>query len=743
MNWKKNLNPQQLEAVCHSTGPLLVLAGPGSGKTRVLTHRIAYLVRDRGVTPQSVLAITFTNKAAGEMRTRVHKLLGPAARDMWIGTFHATCARILRRHIDRLGFERNFVIYDESDQSRVIKAILKARGVADNTVRPAMIKSLLDKAKNQYRAPLEGEDWLPADRTVLEPILTDYATALKNDNALDFGDLITFVLRLFDQTPDIMDSFRYRFPFVLVDEYQDTNRAQHELLKRLAPPEGDVCVVGDDDQSIYRWRGAEVENMLGFQKDFPDTRIITLEQNYRSSENIIRAAEAVARHNSKRLDKKLWTKNAPGDPLFFLETSTADGEADFVAEEIRSLEASGDFGHGDIAVFYRTNAQSRPFEERFVAHGIPYVVIGSLRFYERAEIKDLTAYLRVLYNPRDSASLGRILNTPPRGIGAVTQGRLTTRAMETRMSLWETLEGELAGDRLKGAARHKLATFHSLILEMLSGLEGTGGLAGLLQDILRKTEYRDFLAGQPDGERKLENVDELIRTAKNFDTPRSAHSTIERLEEFCERISLISSADTSDGRGQSVSLMTLHCAKGLEFPLVFLTGMEDGLMPHTRSSVSPESLSEERRLCYVGMTRAKHRLYMSRVRTRMIHGDWRPTRPSPFLRDIPGDLVKVVSSTGDLFSTTTAAPRRNLWEDPGDPFPSPASSFPALTPSTDESATPSYRVGDRVLHESLGLGTVRKVEGSGPREKIVVQFENRKIRKLMARNAPVERVPSE
>jgi DNA helicase II / ATP-dependent DNA helicase PcrA len=730
-----------MEAVLHPEGPLLVLAGPGSGKTRVLTRRIAHLIQERHVDPFSVLAITFTNKAAEEMRLRVQDLLGPDIRGMWIGTFHATCARILRQHIDRLGFQKHFVIYDDGDQLRMIRACLKKRHIEEKEIRPVAVQSLLDRAKNQATDPLVLEAVLPpARRELLQSLLADYASSMKAANALDFGDLILLVVQLFDRHPDLLDSYQRRFRFVLVDEYQDTNRAQHLLMKKLVPPGGDLCVVGDDDQSIYHWRGAEVKNMLFFEKDFPGSRMITLEQNYRSTGNILHAAMAVARGNPDRLDKQLWTANGPGDPIVCCEEATSDEEAEFVSREIRSLVASGPFSYRDVGVFYRTNAQSRAFEERFTTHGIPYSVIGSLRFYERSEIKDLMAYLRLLYNPADSVSLLRILNRPTRGIGAVTQNRLESRAGETGHSVWDALGQDLQSGFWKGSAQKKLDDFRKTILALSDCLNRDIGLADFLEGVLRATRYRDFLDDLPDGERRRDYVDELIDTAANFDKTLDGENGFMRLGAFCERIALVTGADTSEGRGDGVSLMTLHCAKGLEFSVVFLTGMEDGLLPHQRSALSMEGIAEERRLCYVGMTRAKNKLYLSRARTRRVYGETRLSLPSPFLLSIPEELCSHMKQPEGLFSPFSVDPSgfpvRGIEKDHDmDPL-----NFPSLSPITDPRHNTTFRVGDRLVHESLGQGTVRKVESAGGREKIIVEFSNRTIRKLMAHHAPIRKI---
>ena len=740
MNLVSDLNPQQCEAVEHEGGPLLVLAGAGSGKTRVLTYRIAYLIRQRNRMPHQILAITFTNKAAEEMRHRVRRLLGSDFQGIWIGTFHATCARILRQHIERLGLQRNFVIYDETDQLRVIKASLKKHNVQDKRIRPAAIKAMLDKSKNYVLDPVDLIDPSSAFQDILPTIFSEYANVLREANALDFGDLILFVLHLFEHHHDIRDGYRQRFRSVLVDEYQDTNRVQHELLKRLVPPSGDLCVVGDDDQSIYRWRGAEVNNMLDFETDFPGTRVLTLEQNYRSTQRILEAAAAVARGNPKRHEKRLWTANEPGDPIGYREAGNLEEEAEFVAQEILSLVSRGEASYRDMGVFFRTNAQSRPFEERFVPFRIPYVVVGSLRFYERAEIKDLLAYLRFLYNPRDSVSLLRILNRPSRGIGAATQELLERRAAQVGLPLWEALEQALAGDIFSGAPKRKLKHFRDLILELQTGLDEGILLSRLLKNLLEQTGYKAYLQGQPDGERRLENAEELIRTAVNFEQTFDEVRGPQLLGDFCERIALITNTDTLESPTDCVSLMTLHCAKGLEFPIVFLVGMEDGMLPHQRACLLPEDLAEERRLCYVGMTRARKKLYLSRARTRTNYGEKRSTHPSPFLLSIPTELMVTLDEATQMETDSFTEHPKEQYTD-SNPKEVPMSiDIPSLPPHRHTDKDRSFRVGDLVEHESLGKGTVRKVERHGEKEKIIVEFSGRKIRKLMADVAPIQKL---
>jgi DNA helicase-2/ATP-dependent DNA helicase PcrA len=524
-----------------------------------------------------------------------------------------------------------------------------------------------------------------------------------------------------------------------VDEYQDTNRAQHLLLQQIASEGGELCVVGDDDQSIYRWRGADVNNLLAFEKDFPGTRVIALEENYRSTQTILRAADAVARGNPNRREKRLWTRNEVGDRLVYNESTTPDEEARSIAGEIQNLATEHGIPYGSIGVFFRTNAQSRPFEERFLLLRIPHAVIGTMRFYERAEVKDLLAYLRFLYNPDDSVSLLRILNQPPRGIGAATRAALQAHADEQGISPWEGIEHALQGGVLSGASRGRLERFQGLIQLLSREFESHGSPEALLKTVIAQTGYKTFLEGREDGERRLENVDEFVRTAAQFETMGEEAPGRETLGAFLQRIALVSDIDQYEDRANCVSLMTLHCAKGLEFPVVFLTGMEDGIMPHQRSYTSPEALAEERRLCYVGMTRARKKLYLSRACYRLIYGERQQTDPSPFLASIPQELIDFRDAENGFDEVDDTDP---IGDEDGDSVLDYAESQldrPPLPPMPSSGRKQTYRIGDRVEHETLGIGTVRNVEGTGYKEKITVQFSVGKIRKLMVQVSPIKK----
>ena len=748
MDLDRDLNPQQREAVFHEGGPLLVLAGAGSGKTRVLTYRIARLVERTGLAPYRILAITFTNKAADEMRGRIRQLVGEASREMWTGTFHSICARLLRQHGDLVGIGRSFVIYDETDQLRLVKNCIRNVGLSDSRVRPAAVAAMIDRAKNQGLEPPAGVVMPTGSRREeIEAVLRAYRDSLRQAGALDFGDLILFAHRLLREHPAVLARLRDRFRAILVDEYQDTNRAQHLLLKTLVPAGGDLCVVGDDDQSIYRWRGAEVENLLHFEQDFPGARILVLEQNYRSTSNILRAAESVARGNPQRHPKVLWTANDAGEKVTCLVAGTPDDEARAVAREIRSLVTGRGLSFRDVAVLFRTNAQSRAFEESFLLFQIPYALVGTTRFYERTEIKDLTAYLRFLYNPKDSVSLQRILNRPARGIGKTTEEALVRLSAERGVSLWEGLEQAVTEPGLVSATgARRIREVVGMLVTLREGVATAPSLVKLLEDVLDRSGYRSFLESLPDKERRVENVEELLRTASAFEETQGSTSLPETLGAFLEKIALVSEADQYSEKANAVTLMTLHCAKGLEFEIVFLVGMEDGLLPHQRSSLDAAGLAEERRLCYVGMTRARRKLYLTRARVRTRYGERQEAPASPFLLDIPADLLEAEQ---EQIETWPAAEPRRLRRRPATTaaesglrldFSESQIDLPALPEVPAAGRRQTYRIGDRIEHEDLGRGIVRKVEGGGEKEKITVLFEHGGIRKLMAGLSPIRKI---
>jgi DNA helicase-2/ATP-dependent DNA helicase PcrA len=704
----KNLNPAQLEAVRQTEGPLLVLAGAGSGKTRVLTHRIAYLMKERNVRPWNIFAVTFTNKAAGEMRERVSKLVGHGFRELWLGTFHSMCARILRREAERLGYGTNFTIYDPEDQLSVIARVMKELGIGERETPPKMVRARIDGAKNEVVGPDEYDSYTASHyEAKVAHIYHSYQTYLKEHNAFDFGDLIMQSVRLFQTDAQVLSRYQNHFQYVMVDEYQDTNHAQYVLVNQLSSTHRNLCVVGDDDQSIYGWRGADISNILDFEKDYPETTIIRLEQNYRSTKTILAAAGAVIACNRGRKGKELWTENELGDRILLLEGYDERDEARLIVDRIQDEIVSKARSLKDVAVLYRTNVQSRVLEDRLRSSGIPYTIVGGLKFYERKEVKDILAYLKVLVNPRDAVSLKRILNVPRRGVGAITLNKLEAYAGENGLVLGEALERLDEIEGLSPGTRRTLGEFWEIMKKHaeMSRQEPADTLA---KSLVEEVGYMEMLEaeGTIESENRAENVKELLYAVSEY-TSRSQDPT---LAAYLADVALITDIDQWDDRADAVTLMTLHCAKGLEFPVVFITGLEEGLFPLSRSIDQPDEMEEERRLFYVGVTRTKEKLYMSLAGHRRRYSETLGSLPSRFLEEIPNELFEQPSR-----------------DEVGDILYSPNESYFTDSSFEDENqayTVPTLEVGQWVIHPSFGRGQIVSKRGRGENLKLTILFEH-------------------
>ena len=722
------LNPQQRLAAQTLEGPVLILAGAGSGKTRALTYRAANLM-DSGVAPWRILCLTFTNKAAREMRERIASLVGDQAEDAWISTFHSSCARILRRDIEKLGYERSFAIYDDTDQHAVIKDLLRQMNIDEKYLPPREISARISDAKNRLRSPDEWFAAGPRDyrSQQIHDVFVAYEKRLKELNALDFDDLLVRTLELFAQHPPVLESYRDRFRYVMVDEYQDTNYAQYMLVRLLTAQSRNLCVVGDDDQSIYAWRGADIRNILDFEKDYPDATVIRLEQNYRSTANILDAANQVIAHNEGRKEKKLWTEAGDGEPISVFCADNERGEAGWLVSRIKQYHAAG-VPYSQIAVLYRTNAQSRVIEEMLVSSAqprIPYRIFGGVRFYERREIRDIVSYLRVLTNPADDMALIRIINVPKRSIGDSTVQELIRYARQEGMPLYSALA--MPPDTLSSRPRKCVAEFVNLMNELLV-LSGSMGLTDFVEELLRRTGLRAQYEKEDTDEARsrVDNIMEFVGAVHEFEE----RSPGAGLADYLENISLVSDIDALTEDGGYVSLMTLHSAKGLEFDTVFITGMEEGLFPSSRSTQDDEKLEEERRLCYVGITRARRKLLLSRAHQRTLYNTPNYNQASRFLDEIPKRLIKDESAVRDRAFRDMPAPvrpsrppvSRSLLR-PGDPLSIPGvqKGFSA-SPARALAGKPQFRTGDRVMHRKFGEGTVVGLSGEGPGARIRIDF---------------------
>ena len=754
------LNEPQREAVLHADGPLLILAGAGSGKTRVLTHRIAYLIEELGVNPWNILAITFTNKAAGEMRQRVDDLVGFGSESIWVSTFHSMCVRILRRFIDRLGYDSRFTIYDTDDQKTLMKAVCKKVDIDTKRFKERMLLSVISSAKNEMILPEEFELNAGGDFAQLKiaKVYREYEAQLKANNALDFDDLLVRTVQLLQTQPDVRENYQERFRYIMVDEYQDTNTVQFKLVSLLAGKYRNLCVVGDDDQSIYKFRGANIRNILDFEKEYPDARVIKLEQNYRSTGNILNAANGVISNNKGRKDKTLWTANGEGEKIGLRQFDTAYDEAEFIAEDIKK-EVQDGASYNDNAVLYRTNAQSRLLEEKFIAMNIPYKIVGGINFYARREIKDILAYLKTIDNGQDDLAVRRIINVPKRGIGLTTINRIQEAADERGISFYEAL---LAPEMIPGAGRSaaKLDSFAALI-EYFKGQAEKESLTDLLNEILDMTGYAQNLEADDeiDAESRLQNIEELVNKAAAYEEDCADRDEKATLSGFLEEVALVADIDSLEEDQDYVVLMTLHSAKGLEFPHVYLAGMEDGLFPSymTIMGDDPEELEEERRLCYVGITRAEQKLTLTCARKRMVRGETQYNRISRFVGEIPPELLDTGSrkrtysleddgtdsstAGNSLFSNgKTASSGSSAWGK------SHASKKPytALTKGSQLTAQKSdslaYGVGDRVRHVKFGEGTVLDIKEGGRDFEVTVEFDTAGVRKMFAMFAKLVKI---
>ena len=739
------LNEEQQKGVFTTEGPVLILAGAGSGKTRVLTHRVAYLIEECGVNPYNIMAITFTNKAAGEMRERIDDMVGYGSESIWVATFHSTCVRILRRYIDRLGYDTNFTIYDADDQKTLMKEICKRLQIDTKIHKEKTFLNVISSAKDELVDPIEFATRAAGDYTkrIQAQVYMEYQRELKMNNALDFDDLLFKTVELFKLDKDVLASYQERFRYIMVDEYQDTNTAQFELIRLLASKYKNLCVVGDDDQSIYKFRGANIYNILNFEKHFPDATVIKLEQNYRSTQNILDAANSVIANNVGRKDKALWTDNGTGEKINFEQLESGYEEADYITRDIASKVRKGEYTYKDCAILYRTNAQSRLFEERFIVSNIPYKIVGGVNFYSRKEVKDILAYLKTIDNGRDDLAVKRIINVPKRGIGATSITKVSNFAYDHEIPFYSALRqaSDIPG---LGKAADKIRPFVLFIQSMRAKLDNGYSLTQLILDIIETTGYVEELEaeGTEEAQSRIENIDELISKISSYEEGEENPT----LSGFLEEVALVADIDSLDENSDYVVLMTLHSAKGLEFPNVYLAGMEDGLFPSYMSITSDDptnELEEERRLAYVGITRAKERLTITAARTRMIRGETQFNRVSRFVKEIPRHLLG-----GEIYEPKTAeAPvKDDAYQRARKAFRSSTTSYvPVSNQRTFASAstaktTLDYGVGDRVRHIKFGDGEVVAVIEGGRDYEVTVDFDKAGTKKMFASFAKLKKI---
>ena len=736
-NMLDKLNERQKEAVLATEGPVLVLAGAGSGKTTVLVNRIAYMISEKHIRPWNILAITFTNKAAREMKDRIERLLGDTAKDMWIGTFHSVCVRILRSCIDLLGYSRDFVIYDTADTKTVMKECLRELNIDEKSFPVRNVLSIISNAKNDLMDAATFENVYKSDyrMSIIAKIYYRYQTKLRKNNAVDFDDIILNTVKILSENPDVLSKYQDKFQYILVDEYQDTNNSQYLLINLLAQANRNLCVVGDDDQSIYKFRGANIGNILNFEDDYSDVQKITLDQNYRSTQNILDAANSVISNNKGRMGKSLWTSNGDGNKVFVYTGTNEYDEARYIARQIKKhFDEQGSFS--DCAILYRTNAQSRVIEEMLMRESVPYKVLSGLRFYDRKEIKDIIAYLRVVYNPNDDVSLARIINEPKRKIGNATLEKARNIAREKETSLYDVISHADDYPEFKTAIK-KLLGF-SEIIQSLIKLKDTVTIEDLTGRILNDTGYMPALVMEDTTESKtrIENLGEFISVITEFEKNEETGNT---LGEFLENISLVSDIDGYDENEDSAVLMTIHSAKGLEFPIVFLSGLEEGLFPGMRSMESDDDIEEERRLCYVAITRAKEQLYITKTISRTIHGKTMPTTASRFFKEIPVEYLedkttlqpKVAKVMQDLGVRNAAAPKKEVYMTKG---------FGSSVKSSGSTDYSKFKAGDTVEHRTFGRGEILKATPCGNDCILEIQFESIGFKRLMAAFAKVKKI---
>lgn len=737
-----NMNPRQKEAVMHTEGPLLLMAGAGSGKTRVLTHRIAYLIEEKNVNPWNILAITFTNKAAREMKERVNQLLGSGGEDVWVSTFHSMCVRILRRDVDQIGYSRNFTIIDTSEQNTLMKRVLKELNIDPKKYDPRSILGAISNAKNELLTPADYEN---QQGSLFEQIVGRcyalYQKELRNNQCMDFDDLIMNTIRLFKENEDALQFYQRKFHYIHVDEYQDTNHAQYTLVNLLADRFKNLCVVGDADQSIYGWRGANMQNILDFEKDYPDAAVILLEQNYRSTQTILNAANQVIKNNRNRPDKNLWTENRAGEKITYYRGDSERDEARFIVSEMQKQIADKGRKFGDFAVLYRTNAQSRVIEEMLLKANVPYTMVGGRKFYDRKEIRDILAYLSAIANPSDSLSLERIINVPKRGIGATSVEKLREFAS---LHEWSLLEAAMNVDlaNISGKAGKELGSF-GMMMDQFAQMIPYLSVTELTKEILDKTGYKQDLINQNnlESQSRLENLEEFLTVTQEFDkrfeaqNEDDADAPEEKLTVFLNDLALLSDVDSYEEESSQVTLMTLHAAKGLEFPVVFLIGLEENIFPLSRALMEESELEEERRLAYVGITRAEEELFLTNAFSRTLYGHTQYNRPSRFVEEIEQDLLQslgertqpkgaAASFQPKVFKPTYTQPRQST----------------VSSRQTTTAAGNQWQVGEKVNHKKWGVGTIVRTTGAAQDLELDVAFPQQGVKRLLAAFAPIEKL---